>query len=85
MAPLILLMSGRGLTYDDLITEKQTYRYSIETFEEHYRIWLIIREAFVYPEGIGECRKYYILLESYLNFLDYVEVNELDKRQKYAS
>lgn len=80
-----LSMGGRGLTYDDLKAEMQAYGYSIETFEEHERIWQIIREAFVYPEGIGGCRKYYLSLESYFNFLDYVEVNELDNRQKYAS
>ncbi len=78
-------MGGRGLTYDELKAEMQAYGYRIETFEEHERIWRIIRKAFVYPEGIGGRRKYYLSLESYFYFLDYVEVNESDNRQKYAS
>lgn len=80
-----LSMGGEGLTYDDLKSEMQAFGYSIETFEEHERIWQIIREAFVYPEGMGGCRKYYLSLDAFFNFLDYVEVNELENHQEYAS
>lgn len=80
-----LSMGGKGLTYDDIKSGMQAFGYSIETFEEHERIWQIIREAFVYPEGIGGRRKYYLSLESYFYFLDYMEINELDHHQKYAS
>ena len=80
-----LSMGGEGLTYDDIKSGMQAFGYSIETFEEHERIWQIIREAFVYPEGIGSGRKYYLSLEFYFYFLDYMEINELDNNQKYAS
>ena len=80
-----LSMGGDGLTYDDIKSGMQAFGYSVETFEEHERVWQIIREAFVYPEGLGGCRKYYLSLESYFDFIDYMEVNELDNNQKYAS
>lgn len=80
-----LSMGGDGLSFDDIKSGMQAFGYSVETFEEHERIWQIIREAFVYPEGIGGGRKYYLSLESYFDFLDHMEINASDNHQKYAS
>lgn len=79
------LTGGKGLTYDDLKSKMQAFGYRVETLEEHEKIWQVIREAFVYPEGMGGCRKYYLSLDYFFSFLDYVELNELENYQKYAS
>ena len=80
-----LSMGGDGLTYGDIKSGMQAFGYSIETLEEHERVWKIIRKAFVYPEGLGGCRKYYLSLESYFVFLDYMENNDSEHHQKHAS
>lgn len=80
-----LSMGGEGLTYDDIKSGMQSFGYSIETFEEHEIIWQFIREYFIYPDGIGGSRKYFLSLESYFYFIDYMETNELEDHQQYAS
>lgn len=71
-----LAMGSEGLTYDDIKSEMQSSGYRIDIFEEHQKIWQVIREAFIYPDGIGEKRKYYLSLDSFFNFLDYIELND---------
>jgi len=80
-----LLMGGEGLTYDDLKSNLQEIGYSITTIQEHQKIWQIIRQAFVYPEGIGGNRKYYLSLESFFYLLDHIEIIDLEKSSKYAA
>lgn len=80
-----LLMGGEGLTYDDLKANLQEIGYSIITIQEHQKIWQIIRQAFVYPEGIGGNRKYYLSLESFFYLLDHIEINDLEKSSQYAA
>jgi hypothetical protein len=67
-----------GLTYNELKSNLQDLGYKIETMEEHQKIWQVIRESFVYPEGIGGNKKYYLSLDSFFNLLDYLELNELE-------
>ncbi|MCH9638082.1 MAG: hypothetical protein K0U40_01190 [Betaproteobacteria bacterium] len=80
-----LLMGGEGLTYDDLKLNLQEIGYSVITIQEHQKIWQVIRQAFVYPEGIGGNRKYYLSLESFFYLLDHIEINDLEKSSKNAA
>ncbi len=80
-----LLMGGEGLTYDDLKLNLQEIGYSVITIQEHQKIWQVIRQAFVYPEGIGGNRKYYLSLESFFYLLDHIEINDLEKSSKSAA
>lgn len=73
-----LVIGNYGLTYNDLKSSLQDLGYQIETIEEHQKIWQLIREAFVYPEGIGGDKKYYLSLDYYFNLLDYLEFDELE-------
>ena len=80
-----LLMGGEGLTYDDLKSSLQEIGYSVITIQEHQKIWQVIRQAFVYPEGIGGNQKYYLSLESFFYLLDHIEINDLEKSSKNAA
>ncbi len=78
-------MGGEGLTYDDIKSGIQAFSYNVETFEQHEKLSQIIRENFIYPDGISGYRKYYLSMKSYFNFTDYLEINELGNHQKYVS
>ncbi len=80
-----LLMGGEGLTYDDLKSNLQDIGYQMITIEEHQKVWQVIRQAFIYPEGIGGNKKYYLSLESFFYLLDHIEINNLAKPSQYAA
>ena len=74
-----LLLGGEGLTYEDIRNNLNEMGYQIITTEEHQMVWQIIREAFVYPNGIGTDCKYYLSLESLFYLLDHIEISELEE------
>jgi hypothetical protein len=76
-----LSIGCRGLTYDDIKAGMQAFGYQIETPEEHQKIWQVIREAFVFPEGMGGDKRYYLSLDSFFNLLDYMEFSGLEHHQ----
>lgn len=80
-----LLLGGGGLTYDDLRTNLQELGYQVITADEHQEIWEIIRESFVYPNGIGGDCTYYLSLESLFYLLDHLETTELEDSSQYAA
>jgi hypothetical protein len=80
-----LLMGGEGLTYDDLKSNLQEIGYQVTTAEEHQKVWQVIRQTFVYPDGIGGNRKYYLSLESFFYLLDHIDISDLERPSKYAA